>query len=608
MILTIGPSLVRILQLTPPSELEALGQRLHVKIGSDGFLSSLFQALLDTERVSVIFEHLSHSARDFLTEVLLRGGAVSWQQAFRRPELRQTLEELAPTGLIFSIEDRNYVRHFSLPWEYDNFAWSRTAMATLDRPLASKETTPRKETAAADWCPFLQDIYQILSFARTDPIALTQQGAIYKRVESKLVQKLWPHLDLGQASQKLQQLVSFALQTQLLEYQDAGRSIVANETGIAEFFELTVAERYQTWFSYSYERGADTYLRQVLIATCAFLKPDQWLDLEQFMAWLAAYGVTSPTFRQTLERHISRLVTWGVWEGNQERGRLTDSAYYGVLEKFASTRSGQAVVEPTGEVLVPPDAPWSERWAWDKMTTLVRTDRMSVYQIDSHGLERSLDLGMELDHVVETLEAMTKSGIPANVRTNIDDWRRLLTRHRVIQATLIHSATPRDSQEVEHRLGKRVIFRLSETDLVIRPQAAQESIRLLNKAGILVRSQIERPGVERREDSDTDVPMWSPYFDDRYSEHFYPISANVASANMKVPNYEKIQKEIESAILLHSPIQVTHVIPGERREITQKIVPYQMHNGWLQGTVVGSHQMANIQVHRIQELIAGKSP
>ena len=81
MILTLGPSLVRIIQLVPEAELVALGERMKITTAADEFLSTLHRTLLDNERVTQVMDHLSLSAREFLAQVMLHGGAVSWETA-----------------------------------------------------------------------------------------------------------------------------------------------------------------------------------------------------------------------------------------------------------------------------------------------------------------------------------------------------------------------------------------------------------------------------------------------------------------------------------------------------------------------------------------------
>ncbi len=610
MILSIGPSLGRILQLIPPNEMKALAQRLHLPTSQEPQLRAVYDALIDDQRLLKSLEHLSPSARAFTTDVILHGGSVTWEQATLDPQFEQIFQELIPTMILFSIEDRYASRSFVIPGEFDNLVWSKTVITTVDSSLAAEESTPRREHEASDWFPFLQEVYQVLSFGRVEPIQLTQQGYVYKRVEAKVLQKIWPKLEPDLGSAKLHQILTYALANHLMGYADEGRSLRVNENNCSQFFDLDVFQHFQSWFSYSYERATGTYFRQILVGMAAFLQPDQWLDMKQFMRWLTMHRVPEPTVSQLVQFHTSRLIATGIWEGTMERGRLTDPAYYAMIRQFGTIVPRQAVVEPTGEVLVAPEAPWAERWAWDQMTTLVRADRMSVYQIDSPGLERARDLNLDLDAAVAAMESMSKSSIPANVRANLDDWRRALTRHRVLQATVIHSVNPRDSQEVEHRLGNHVVLRLSDTDLVIRPAEVQHAIRLLNKAGIMVRARVEHPGAEEPGDeSSLDPRLWSPYGTgtDAYADPFYTVSAHVPSANLKVPNFQKIHTDLETAIAQKATVQVTHIPPGQRQEVTQAILPVQLYNGWLQGTVVSSRQMANIQMKRIQDVVAEES-
>ncbi len=599
MILTLGPSLWHLLQLIPPADQDALAERLGV--ASDR--STIYQALVDAKRYHPLIDGLSTQAKTFLAEVLLSGGRISFERAFETEAFSQILDELVEGGLIYAMEDRSFKRYFTFPHEYDNYAWSKTVIATLEHRLEAKEVSPRREHQASDWFPFMQDVYQVLSFARTEPLQRTQQGFLYKRVETKLGQRLWPKAPADQIALRLNLILHFALDNHLMGYDDAGRSMQVDEEVAAEFFAMDIDRRYHCWFAFASAHSQDASLRQIIMATAAFLQPEQWIDIEALRDWLSAHHVLARAQgSHVLSAHIEHLTDLDLWEGDDHRGRLSDFAYFGIAARFAPTAPGQAVVQPTGEVLVPPESPFMERWRWDQITTLIRADRMSVYQIDSQGMERALDLEVDMDTLLSDMEDMSKSGMPSNVRANVEDWRRALTRHRVLQATIVHSSTPQDSLEAAHRLGHRVISRLSDTDIIIQPSSALEAISTLKKAGIMMRRRVERPGVEPPSALDREEPPWESWHGDEFNDPLYAVRAQVPPLHMEIPDYPNMRAFIQSAIDDRALIRVTYLPPGHARVITHKIVPYQLQNDWMYGTVLGSPQVATVQLQRIQSM------
>jgi hypothetical protein len=585
----------------PPADQRALAQTFGVSDGPE-MLANLYQLLIDPEQYQARMEKLGEPSRRFLGEVLLHGGVIAWEQAFNYPQFKSILKELLRHHLIYGMEDRHYGRYFALPNEYASFAWSLCVVAFLDRPLATDESSPRREQIGSVWCPFMQDLYQMLSFARVEPIPLTQQGFIYKRTETKIGQKVWPKASAETVSERLNMLINFARQNLLVVYDYSRRSLVVVDEECTTFFDLDPLQHFQTWFTFAWREGGGSYLRQALMAMAAFLLPQQWLDLHAFSAWLAAHGIPDLNSSYAWDRLLRPLIAAGIWEGDSKRGRLSDYAYLAVTGTMAPEEQNQALIQPTGEVLVPPETPMAERWQWDSMCTLVTVDRMSVYKIDQAGLERALDLELDLNDRIALMQTLSKAPMPSNVRTNLEDWKRALTRHRVIEATIVHSDSASASQDVEHRLGKRVIYRLSDTDLVIRPDSAPDAIRLLNKAGIPVRSRVERPGVATNpSDEYSEMPaLWQTFDQDIYTDAHYPISASVPSPSLSIPDYPKMREMLNAAIQGKRSVYITYRVPVERREVTKHVVPYQFRNEWLQGAVVGSHQIANIQFDLIQ--------
>ncbi len=593
--LSMGPSLWQVLRLLPEEERRVLLAEFGLPPDPSSF-SSAFEQLTDLERIDHQLDLLSTDSRHFLSDLLLSAGYLSWEKAAKRPTPRRVLAELDRTGFIYHIEDRYLTRQIALPREFADILWTRL-LARESQELAATTTTSRREEAVYDASPFFQDLFQLLSYARVEPLPLTRQGSIFKRVETKMVQKFWS-ADGESGLQRLRHLEWFARHQALLTYTTDTRGLVVDEDQAGIFFSKRPAERHQAWFDYGFESISYSHLPQLLAATAACLAPEQWLDLEKLRAWLSARGVLARETHVNLDAHLARLREVELWEGDRRRGRLTDAAYFAANGRYVDPVPGQALVQPTGEVMVPPESPWEERWAWDAVAELVRCDRMTVYRISKAGLERALDLDWQHQKVLTLMGNLSKSPIPPNVRSNLEDWLRQLTRHRILEATLVHSQSAADSSQVERALGSKVLFRLSSTDLVIAPGSGPTVIRSLNKAGIDMRNRIERPGYPAASSSEA----WAVYSEPSgltMENGRQPMAAHLIGLTPELPDYQSIQGIVSTAIRHGRPISVRHAPPGLGSVVEQKLIPYRMENGWIQGKLVSTPQLVTIYFQRI---------
>ncbi len=597
--LSIGPSLAQVIARLPEDEFARLLKNLGLPPGPAD-RSSASERITDISRIDAQLDRLNAESRQFLSDLLLSGGYLSWSAAGKRPTTREALAELDATALVYHVEDQYFGHQIALPQEFADVLWKRL-LAGESQSLVAATTTPRREQVVYDASPFFQDLYQLLSYARQEPLPLTLQGNVFKRVETKMVQKFWPGADRG--LERIQHLEHFAQLHSLLEYAQDQRCLLVAEDQAHQFFSRTPGERHQAWFDYGFHSLSSSNLPQLLAAFAACLAPEQWLDMEKIPVWLTEHGVVPPGAHVNLSLHATRLQDVGIWEGDRRRARLTDAAYFAANAGLAHPVRGQALVQPTGEVMVPPESPWEERWAWDAIASLVRCDRMTVYRITKEGLERALDLGRQFPDVLRLMSDMSKSPLPANVRSNLEDWHLQLTRHRILEVTLVHSQSAADSNEIESALGPSVLFRLSSTDLVIPPASGPAVIRTLNRAGIAMRNRIERPG-RPRADAQAEG-SWFSYASPglRMSDGHQIVAAHLIATLPELPDYQQIEAVVTSAIHHRRAIAVRHWPPGHGAVVEQELVPYQMQSGWLQGTLVGTPRLVNIF---FQSILAAK--
>lgn len=358
-------------------------------------------------------------------------------------------------------------------------------------PMLAPHRSSRSAELAPLWWSLVHNVFMVLSHAKREPLPLAQQGYVYKRVTNKLVSKSWEHL---KDSDRIDMAIYFARRLGLLGYQAEDYRMLAPTTNVLSFWQQS-GEDILRIARNTIETRSNPVIQNILWTVLGHLEPDQWMDLDALHRWaiqekIAGYSV------YTRDYLVNEAVALGILEIDKRFCRYTDVAYWGSRGRFETVEVESIVIQPTGEVLVPPSAPYADRWTVDALATPVKWDRMGVYQIDRKSVESIIDRGVSLEAYLAAWQGLSRTGIPANVQTNIQDWYRTLNRHRVLRATLIHSQDPVESTKVEQILKKAKQYhtRLSAQDLIISEASLAAVRKALERAGIPLSASVDTPG------------------------------------------------------------------------------------------------------------------
>lgn len=253
---------------------------------------------------------------------------------------------------------------------------------------------------------------------------------------------------------------------------------------VEDFFAHGLSEILSRYLQFALEHG--TPFQLITIALAALLAPDEWLDTEVLLKWAKGQRLPGAFDLYSLSYFLDHLVQLGIWEKhNKFLGRLTNPYYFGwIRHEFEPLSDQTLVIEPTGEVLVPPNTSLSTLWDLDGMAEIKKYDQMRVYHINRHSITTAVLDGWDPDTYLQRLQDMSRVPIPSNLEHNIRDWFRQLTRHSVIHATILHSATAEDSYNAERILGPLIIKRLSPTELIVNRADLKGITQALDKSGI----------------------------------------------------------------------------------------------------------------------------
>ncbi len=437
-------------------------------------------------------------------------------------------------------------------------------------PMIAQRRTPRSVDTAPLWWSLVHNVFMILSHAKREPLPLAQQGYVYKRVTNKLVTKSWEHRNDADV---LEAAIYFARRLGLLVYPDQNYRTLQTDSNVQSFWQnspeyiLQIAKDMLVTHS-------SPMVQNLLWTVLGHLEADQWIDLDGLNRWALKERIIGYN-TYVRDYVVNEAVSLGLVELDQGLCRYTDVAYWGQRGRFESVEAESIVVQPTGEVLVPPSAPYADRWAVDNLATPVKWDRMGVYQIDRKSVETIIDQGIPLETYLDSWRGLSRTGIPANVQTNIRDWYRTLTRHRLLKATIIHSQDAAESSKIEQILTKAKEFRmrLSPHDLIISEPNLASVQKALERAGIPIPARVDTPGgVAADADDDAMFDEIDEFYDDRTDRN--PGQAVIQALLPGIPlvpilDPYTIQTVVREAMTNRSPLTVYYVENASDKTVTR---------------------------------------
>lgn len=538
----------------------------------EGSIDQWITTLVRPERVNAWIKGVGENTRSALRRWLQSGRDFSAVIMSSDPRQRaEIISEVASSGIVFQLLD--VYRRPLLVIAPDYFFPLFQALFPLPDDVAAPARTRRKEQKAEPWSYFFYDLFQVLSFARMTPLPLTQQGTIYRRIQAKLIERLWPAGDPGLKEARLAECINFSRRYALLEAQSDPFQLVVTSSGYA-FWDLSMTELWDLWLHAVWQVLPGWQVGQALLAAAGQLPADGWLDWQKTLKWLQRKGVIQIHANYVVGQMRQRFLALGLWEEDGPYARLTDYGYAVIHRQFAPLVEGQMIVEPSGEIMVPPETAFSDRWALGGLADHVQSDRVAVYRVTKDSVARAIAQGWTIDEYLDELAACAKNPLPQNLVTNIQDWFRSLSRHQVLTATILHSENAAVSREAEHVLRDLVVRRLSDTDLILSDETVDKVFKAMERAGMALRRDIERPS-----QAPPSLPDWpaGPGTSMPVAMVALPEPDGASSPQPRV-----IREIVDAAIRDHRTLVVDYYPSGSTRPSSIQVTPVYHDNRWLQ--------------------------
>ncbi|MCY0878340.1 MAG: helicase-associated domain-containing protein [Firmicutes bacterium] len=544
-------------------------------------------ALLHPQRIEAMLEDASADLRAALGYWIANRGV--WTHAQRDARIAHGMQELAAWGYCFAVHYGPYPSVPVTPWEL----LPRLLPKLWDLPWErlTVKASPRSSEVAPLWTPLTHDLFVVLSYARREPLLLTTHGEVYQRIRNKLEKLLWPRPEVNPGA-TLQYLIGLLQRVDLLWVQDEPYSLEVSANAEA-LLDLPPWRFFQWLGQYWFDPLHTVWPQLIWVSLLSLIAPDQALKLPDTLQWLKSHGWSGVANQHSLQYALSELAVFDLLDlkSSAEAMRLSDWAYDAMNGRFEAPEPRQIIVQPNGDILVPPQVPLGERWALDGLATRAKSERVMIYRLDAQAVKYGIQRGLTAAEHLKALEALTAYPIPDNVRANLEDWYRQYGRHRIVEATLIHSQSPDDSANVERLLGGDALGRLSPTDIVIRADRVKEVLKSLEKAG-----QPMLPDVARPSEAAASVHLRTSRIRDEetaWSFSLWRRSEKPSSA------HETLKKQLSDAIRRGTGVRLTYRVDNRGSTQTETVVPVMAETDWIQVYLVNERRYITLPWHVI---------
>ncbi|WP_372631442.1 helicase-associated domain-containing protein [Cohnella sp.] len=359
-------------------------------------------------------------------------------------EARVAIAKLRRSGIVFAVRKSWGDRLIYVPDDAVAL-WQPLLLPADNRPLEPEEAWEVAPNAADFRQPLALGLLSAWHEIARKPVARTAKGAPQQaavarvaaamRLEAEALKGLLPAYPYAeQVPPQAVLALDLGLVCGVLDEQDG--IIGVRRSGLNEWLGLTLRE-------------ADRRLHGLVMTRYCSSRPAFHLTFS------AALGLSAGKWHT--EGRIG-----GQWQSREEAdGRLALLEALGWIER--GTWQGQTVIrrrmepmsydegeespfilQPDGEILVPPDVGLATRWTLFDVAEMEKADELCVYRLTRRSCEEAFRLGYSLGEVLGVLERGGRAPVPEPVRAALRDWFASLGRTELVEALVLRA----DSKEV----------------------------------------------------------------------------------------------------------------------------------------------------------------
>lgn len=552
----------------------------------------LAQALAQRQHVQTTLSHLSDNARDLAQRLWFAGGQATVESVFQLPgALHHAVPELARAGLLVQLRIDYYHQVYALPIETQ-----AGMVGPLIVPLLTAHATDgqRPDVVVAPSSPvWMTDLLRLLSHIRWSGGPLTQQGELYKRVRNQIVATFWPQHPIA-PDQRLNQLLEFSTWAQLVQADHLRRRLDVT-TEAERFWDGTPGDRWQRWTQFWLEAKLPSLpLAHVVWDSLVYSPKSGRLAISGLATLLSNTGlVAEGRARNIVSAALDMGQAYGWIEVSGKAAGVAPLALGAIYRKIAPSESTRAVIQPTGEAIVPVETPPALVWHAEETLSLKKADVVWTYQFDPHALERAVNIPISQTGALERLSALSRAPLPANVVAEIADGFSRASRVRVLEAVVVWAETPELTDILVQSLGPMVVERLADKVLTVSADDSQAVVDRLKHAGYAVRSAPERVGEPGSYALVEPIELHYPY-----RSHIL-VSLPGLAPDPKFSNLPDITRRLQDAIRAAETLRIQYVSQGQNTSTEVGLLPLAIQDGMLGGIALNDHRPVRIPVKQI---------
>lgn len=472
-------------------------------------------------------EHLSESANSALLEIALDARESYTKEELlallRRAEGKATatdlLDELMAEGIVFATGSSSKQRYVC-----PSDIWRRLHRITADKLRQTVQTsTCDPQMYRYDSYTMARDAVTLLLFVARHTPKLTQDGVIFKRQQSQLLQLL----EIGE--EPLPQTVGwrFGFGRRFHDYPDrlallydhlyaegclleTTEGLVAPSEACEVYTTLSEPERAHKLFRFwikSYRTAIPSLAR--LAARIAELTAKDWVYADSLAQSVASnlsdyyYECKDQVFALRVMQMLVYTGAVMVGQGDSDRqlyklspqgalwlhGKAGDALQVqGMSESKTQNSTPLAVVQPTFDILVPAEGDAVYGWDLQQLATLVQNERMRRYELTRESVYRALQAGWDQERILSFLHKISMYELPGNVERTLIGWCEAFGRIKVGVCCMVTCKDAQTSDEVQRiaPLAARLLGTAGDRTLIFPAGDQAEIVTTLQKLGYLI--------------------------------------------------------------------------------------------------------------------------
>jgi hypothetical protein len=533
-------------QLLGAEDRATLAKALNVQDTED-----LAARLADPSRIRAALERLPQPQQVLLKRIWLSGGQIDLDHLHRtdRPD-PAVPAALARNGLLVQLRLDYYQHVYALPLEVQQqvaqlFVVPDIAPSGPPVPLAPAPAMP----------VWSRDLFRLISHCRWNHVPLTQQGEIYKRVQQQMAATLWPDHPVP-APIRLLYLVGFADWAGLLRV-DPVRGSVQATTEAAHFWQQPPAERWGRYLDYWLEVVLGAAPLNSVVWDLLIAAGPRGLPVNRLTAYLTDNAGNPAARVRAAVNEVTRAgLTAGLLGQNGKRLFVAPDAYAAWAHAYAVDERPSAVIQPTGDILVSAETAPAALWEAESAVALHRADITWVYRFNRTALERAVTLGLGPADVVARLEAIARTPVPDNVRTEIEDAFRRAGRVGLASGVVVWTGDEATAALIGQALTDLNPLTVGQGVFLLREDQGSAAAQRLYKMGYALKTSVDRYGTPTRYQLADPLPGGQPY---------HPQVQVQLPRRPPVGHGDSWFVVLESALTTHHPVVVEYQTGGDGR-------------------------------------------